>query len=158
MYRVSPLTYVVGGIAATGLHGRPVACSPRELSVFNPPAGVTCGAYLERFLADAAGQLLNPRATTQCQYCIWTYADQPLSISGVSWSARWRNFGIGWAYVAFNLAMAVTLYWAFRVRDWKRMNPKIRLVGYYTRVALIGKTEGVDDLKQMDSTVHQQLY
>ncbi|KAJ5229183.1 hypothetical protein N7489_009891 [Penicillium chrysogenum] len=36
MNRVSPLTYYVGGISATALHGRPIHCSNRELRVFDP--------------------------------------------------------------------------------------------------------------------------
>ena len=43
MYRVSPLTYWVGGLAAAMLHGRRVECAQDELSIFNPPSAQTCG-------------------------------------------------------------------------------------------------------------------
>ena len=53
MYRVSPLTYWVAGIAAAMLHGRQVVCAEVELSIFNPPAGQTCGQYMEAYLTQA---------------------------------------------------------------------------------------------------------
>lgn len=119
MYRLSPLTYIVGGIAATGLHGRPVQCSVSELSVFNPPTGQTCGVYLEPYLATAPGQLYNPDATSQCQYCSFSNSDQILSVSQIFWDERWQNFGIVWAYIFFNALMAMFLYFLFRVKKWR---------------------------------------
>jgi ABC-type multidrug transport system permease subunit len=47
-------------------------------------------------------------------------ADQYLSSSNIYWSERWRNFGIVWAFVIFNLAMAVALYYTFRVKKWNK--------------------------------------
>ena len=150
MYRVSPLTYIVDGIVATGLHGRPVQCSTGELNIFNPPAGLNCGTYLQSYLGSAAGQLLNAKATTQCQYCPLSNADQFLSTSAISWSTRWRNFGIGWAYIVFNLSAAVALYYFFRVKKWGKPSLKIRFsktvqwfhqAGYYARLLLTGETK-----------------
>jgi len=126
MYRLSPLTYIVGGIAAAGLHGHPVECSESEISVFNPPLGFTCGTYLETYLEEAPGQLYNPTATSQCQYCPLSNSDQFLSLSAVSWNTCWRNFGIVWAYIVFNICMAITLYYVFRVKRWGGSNPTNR--------------------------------
>lgn len=83
MYRVSPLTYLVAGITATGLHGRAIVCSDAELSIFNPPTGLTCGAYLEQFVTAAGGQLYNPTATSNCEYCQLSNADQYLAASNI---------------------------------------------------------------------------
>lgn len=83
MYRVSPLTYLVAGMTSTGLHGRPIECSPSEMNVFNPPAGQTCGEYLAQYLANAPGQLANPSATQACQYCPLSNADQYLAVSDI---------------------------------------------------------------------------
>ena len=121
MYRVSPLTYWVGGIAGTMLHGRQVECSDSESSIFDPPAGQSCQQYLAPYLgAGAPGTLQNPDATSQCRYCALSNADQFLAGSGISWDDRWRNFGIMWAYVVFNLLGAVALYYFFRVRKVKK--------------------------------------
>ncbi|KAK4544573.1 hypothetical protein LTR36_004145 [Oleoguttula mirabilis] len=116
MYRVSPLTYWVGGIASTMLHGRQVECSATEASTFNPPAGQTCQQYLAPYLTTAPGTLQNPDATSQCRYCSLSNADQFLAGSGIAWSDRWRNFGLMWVYIFFNIFGAVMLYYLFRVR------------------------------------------
>ena len=120
LYRVSPLTYLVSGIASTGLHARNVTCSATEISVFNPPYGITCGKYMAAYLAEAPGQLLNPGATTLCNYCPLQNADQYLATRSISWSDRWRNFGLFWVYVVFNLSAAFLLYYIFRVRPIQR--------------------------------------
>ncbi|KAG9564768.1 putative ABC multidrug transporter, partial [Aureobasidium melanogenum] len=115
MYRVSPFTYWVGGIVATQLHGKPVVCSNVETSVFQPPAGQTCGQYLTRFLETSPGYLQNPNARADCAYCALSNASELLAGSNIYYSQVWRNFGIFWAYVVFNIAAAVFLYWIFRV-------------------------------------------
>jgi ABC-type multidrug transport system permease subunit len=116
MWRVSPLTYWVGGMAATLLHGRQVECSPDEVSIFNPPSGQSCGAYMQPYLTKAPGYLLNPDATKECRYCSISVADTFLALSRIYWKNRWRNFGLIWVYVFFNIAAAVLLYYFFRVR------------------------------------------
>ncbi|RAL17144.1 putative ABC multidrug transporter [Aspergillus homomorphus CBS 101889] len=118
MYRVSPFTYWVGGVTATQLHGRPVQCSSTEMSIFNPPAGQTCGNYLSDYLQTAIGYLNNPNATANCEYCSMSVADQYLAGVNISYSERWRNFGIFWAYIVFDIAAAVLLYYVFRVKKW----------------------------------------
>jgi ATP-binding cassette, subfamily G (WHITE), member 2, PDR len=135
MYRVSPFTYWVSGTVSTQLHGRPVVCSEDETNIFNPPQGQTCGRYLEPFLTQAPGLLQNPDATSDCRYCSLTVADQYLAGSRIYWSDRWRNFGIMWAYILFNIFVAVVTYYLFRVKTWggtgsgkknKKENPEDR--------------------------------
>ncbi|KKK17140.1 ATP-binding cassette transporter [Aspergillus rambellii] len=118
MYRVSPLTYLIAGLTATGLHGRAIQCSTDELSVFNPPSGLNCGQYLAQYLQLAPGRLYNPSATQGCEYCSLQNADQYLAASNIYYSERWRNFGIGWAYIGFNIIGTVALYYIFRIRHW----------------------------------------
>lgn len=124
MYRLSPLTYLISGIASTSLHALPVTCSSSELARFPPPAGQTCGQYLAGFLcspAGAAGTLVNPTSTDMCEYCQLSVSDQFLvEVTGIEWGTRWRNYGIGFAYIVFNVGMAVVLYWAFRVKRWRK--------------------------------------
>ncbi|KAJ3454809.1 hypothetical protein MRS44_013409 [Fusarium solani] len=120
MYRVSPFTYWIGGIVSTALHGRQITCSEKETSEFNPPSGSICGEYLEPFLKEAPGTLQNPNATEQCRYCSVSTADQYLAAFQIYWSERWRNYGIFWAYIGFNIIMAIVLYYIFRVRKLGR--------------------------------------
>lgn len=119
MYRVSPFTYWVSGMVSTQLHDRRVVCSEDETSVFDPPTGDSCGQYMAPFLSQAPGTLQNPEATEQCRYCSLTVADQYFAGSNIYWGDRWRNFGIMWAFVLFNVFIAVFTYWAFRVKHFK---------------------------------------
>ncbi len=114
------MTYWVGGIAVTTLHGRAVKCASTEIAMFKPPTGLTCGQYMAPYLRLAPGQLLNPSSEDVCQYCSLTVADQFLASSDLNWSERWRDFGLMWAYVVFNIFMAVLLYYTFRVKRWSK--------------------------------------
>ena len=116
MWRVSPFTYYIAGIGGTALHGRPVVCSTTELSIFDPPAGQTCGEYMRGFLAAGVGTLYNHNATKGCEYCAMTTADQYLAVREIYYEHRWRDYGIFWCYFIFNIFSAVTLYYVFRVR------------------------------------------
>lgn len=121
MYRVSPMTYMVAGWGGAGLGGYPVRCADNELAVFNPPTGQTCQAYLAKYFAmGAQGELYNPAATAGCRYCPAKSSNQYLASVGVYPSQAWRNFGIGWAYIAFNVFAAIALYYFFRVRKSRR--------------------------------------
>jgi len=122
MYRVSPFTYWVAGMCGTLLHARPITCTPTETSNFDPPTGQTCGQYLSDYLRTAPGVLQNPDATTNCQYCALRSSDQFLAGSNIFYSERWRNFGLIWAFVLFNIAVAVITYWAFRVAKWRSVS------------------------------------
>jgi ATP-binding cassette subfamily G (WHITE) protein 2 (PDR) len=85
MYRVSPLTYLIGGICGNGLHSYNIHCSQSEFNVFNLPRGQTYIQYLADWLAVAPGQLYNPSAivTQRCEYCAFTKADQCLTTSKI---------------------------------------------------------------------------
>ncbi|PYH99303.1 hypothetical protein BO71DRAFT_394369 [Aspergillus ellipticus CBS 707.79] len=120
MYRVSPFTYWASAMVSVQVHGREVICSSSELSVLNPPSGQTCGQYLSEYASLAGGRLMNPNATSDCSYCSVSTADEYISASGIEYSQHWRNFGIFWAYVVFHIAGATTLYYLFRVKNWKK--------------------------------------
>jgi ABC-type multidrug transport system permease subunit len=150
MYRVSPLTYLVSGIVSTGLHDRKIVCADRELAVMQPPPGMSCGAYLQKYASAAHGQIINASAMSNCEYCPLDVADQQLSRNGIEWSQRWRNFGIVWAYIIFNIFGAVMLYYLFRVR--KSSGRTARLVEKVK--GMVGgkkeKGEKVEHVEQVD--------
>lgn len=138
MYRVSPFTYIIDGIVSTALHGRQIVCANNEMSIFNPPPNMTCGQYLQPYLQLAPGRLSNPDATSQCHYCQLSVADQYLEPRGIEWTLRWRNFGLVWAYVAFDLFMIPVLYYLFRMKKWN-WNWDWKKVG-----GLLGKSHKID--------------
>ncbi|KAK9319350.1 hypothetical protein V1517DRAFT_266462, partial [Lipomyces orientalis] len=86
----------------------------------------------------------NPSAITNCRYCPISNGDQFLAASEIFWSQRWRNFGIGWAYIVFNIFGAVMRYYLIRVRkptgDTKRtvsiMLHSLGKAGYWVRSLL----------------------
>lgn len=82
----------------------------------NPPQGLTCGQYLDPYAKVAGGRVYNPDAKSLCEYCAMTVADQFIGASGISYTTRWRNYGIVFAYIVFNIFMAVVLYYLIRVR------------------------------------------
>jgi ABC-type multidrug transport system permease subunit len=117
MYRVSPMTYLVGGLVAVGLSGNEIVCAEEELAVFQPPSGITCAEYMaEAFRSGSAdGTLLDPGATSDCQYCPLRSANQVLGGLQIEYSDRWRNWGFGLVYVAFNIICVFVLYYLFRL-------------------------------------------
>ncbi|EGX45830.1 hypothetical protein AOL_s00117g35 [Orbilia oligospora ATCC 24927] len=131
MYRVSPLTYLVGGVTGASMHDRKITCTTEELAIFPPPSGQTCASYLAAYFeAGAPGYLQqdDPNSTVQCSYCPVTVSDQFLAASGIEYSYRWRNFGIVWAYVGFNIFATVVLYYLARVKVWNSPEAKKKSV------------------------------
>lgn len=61
------------------------------------------------------GYLVDPSSTAECNFCSASTTDELLAQFGISYGTRWRDFGILWAYVLFNIAAAVGLYWLVRV-------------------------------------------
>jgi len=107
---------LVSAVASTGLSGRPVRCSSNEIAVMQPPSSLTCGEYLSAYASASGGEIYNPNATSDCEFCTARVADQFLSSVAISYTTRWRDYGIGFAFIFFNIAAAVLLYYFFRVR------------------------------------------
>ena len=97
----------------------PAYCADTEFQVFNPAEG-TCGEYMENYISMAGGYLRDSKATEQCNYCRMDSTDQFLLGINADWNTRWRDFGLLWVYVAFNVAGAITLYWLCRVPKNKK--------------------------------------
>ncbi|THU83339.1 putative ABC multidrug transporter [Dendrothele bispora CBS 962.96] len=116
MYRVSPFTYMVDGMLSVGVANTAATCSDIEISVIDPPSGQTCFQYLEPYIqALQTGSVSNPNATSACQFCSLTDTNSFLAQVSASYDHRWRNFGLLWGYVVFNIFGALFLYWLARV-------------------------------------------
>lgn len=118
------MTYIIGAILSTGVALQQVQCSEIEFLAFQPPANLTCEAYVGPFVQAAGGSLQNPESTDICMYCPVAATDAFLKTTNIFYDERWRNFGLIWIYIVFNVAMALCVYWLFRVP--KRM-PKLSL-------------------------------
>ncbi|KAK7423707.1 hypothetical protein QQX98_000897 [Neonectria punicea] len=111
LYRVSPLSYWVSAVLSTGLANIEVTCASNEWTTISPPDGLTCNAYMADYISRAGGYLLDPEATSDCMYCRLKDSNGFLSAISSEYSTRWRNFGIMWVYIAFNVVAALGLYY-----------------------------------------------
>lgn len=105
MYHVTPFRYLIEAIIGQVLGGRKITCSPVELVPIVPPAGQTCGEYLQTFISNAgSGYVVDPSATGQCAFCSTRTADEFISRWNIRYDQRWRDFGIVMAYIVFNVS------------------------------------------------------
>jgi len=120
MYRVNPLTYLVSSFMSATLGQAPAYCDASEFQTFFAPEGRECGVYMAEYIKVAGGYLADSRAVGECAFCQMDSTNQFLQRINASWDTRWRDFGLLWVYVAFNVGAAVALYWVFRVPKGKK--------------------------------------
>ncbi|TNY20426.1 xenobiotic-transporting ATPase [Rhodotorula diobovata] len=124
LYRVSPFTYLAEGLLATAVGGTQVVCAAQELITFNPPGGQTCGDYMAPYIAVAGGSLVDGAATSNCQFCQLTDTNTFLETFSYSYGNRWRDFGIMFAFIIFNVFAALGFYWLARMPKKSRKQKK----------------------------------
>ncbi|GAA6042344.1 hypothetical protein JCM8097_003859 [Rhodosporidiobolus ruineniae] len=107
LYWLNPFTYVVEGTMTNEMHGLQVECTANELRTFTPPIGQTCLDWVGPYLGAATGYLVDPNATSDCQYCQYANGDEYAASYDWSFGHRWRNIGIFIAYVVFNVAVCI---------------------------------------------------
>jgi ATP-binding cassette, subfamily G (WHITE), member 2, PDR len=100
---------------ATGIANADVVCSSIEFLNFNPPPGQTCDEYLGPYISMAGGYLSNGNATSDCSFCTLSDTNAFLAQVNSFYSERWRNFGLMWPFIIFNIAGAIFFYWLARV-------------------------------------------
>ncbi|KAK5071351.1 Multidrug resistance protein [Cryomyces antarcticus] len=124
MYRLSPFTYLISAMLSTAVANTNVVCADNELLTFQPLNGQTCATYMSNYISVAGGYLPNPQATADCSFCTYSSTNVFLSAVSSSYSTRWRDFGIMWAYIVFNVAGAFFLYWLIRVPKTSKKSKK----------------------------------
>ncbi|CAL3967330.1 unnamed protein product [Diplocarpon coronariae] len=124
MYRVSPFSYLVAGMLSTGLANVRVTCSDIEYLFVEPANNSTCGEYFASYIEASGGYLTNPLATNRCQFCSVADTNTLLSDLGIEYSTRWRDFGLLWVYIFFNVGMALLMYWWLRVPKISKKDKK----------------------------------
>jgi ABC-type multidrug transport system permease subunit/ABC-type multidrug transport system ATPase subunit len=120
MYRVSPFTYLVSAMLSTGIARTEVQCAPNEYLHFDPPEGQTCGQYMQIFEDTMGGYPLDRNALSDCTYCPIRDTDVFLKQLSSNYDDAWRNFGLMWVYIVFNIFGALFLYWLVRVPKVKK--------------------------------------
>ncbi|CAK7567123.1 MAG: Multidrug resistance protein [Sporothrix epigloea] len=115
MYRLSPFTYMVSAMLSVAVANTEVKCAPNEFLTFDPPSGQTCFEYLQEYMKVAGGYVTNENATSACSFCAVSDTNSALASVNSYYSERWRNFGILWAFIIFNIFGALFVYWLTRV-------------------------------------------
>ena len=111
MYRLSPYTYLIEGLIGQAVGRSQVQCSPVEVVQIIPPSGQTCGQFMNPYISNAGGYLLNADATDSCNFCYISETDTFLYSSfNIQYSHHWRNFGLLWAYVLFNVRSSLRFF------------------------------------------------
>jgi len=111
---------LIGGLVANSLSGTTVTCAQSELNIFNPPVGQTCESFAGTFV-KFSGTLLNPDATSACEYCRYSVGDQYLQTVNMSFDDHWRNFGFMCVYVVFNAAVCFAFFYWTKVANFNTM-------------------------------------
>ncbi|KAJ5962645.1 hypothetical protein N7501_007586 [Penicillium viridicatum] len=107
---VSPLSFYLPGIR-NAFYCASVTCSSIEPRIFNPPGQLDLYDYLNSYAVRTGGYTENPNATSSCSSCSMSSTNIFLDEVFPYWSDGWRNFGIMWAYLAFNVVGALGTYW-----------------------------------------------
>ncbi|KAK4046639.1 ATP-binding cassette transporter snq2 [Microbotryomycetes sp. JL201] len=104
---LNPFTHIISAMVTTELHDLPVVCQDFEYSVFNPPAGQTCGEWAGPFVQAVGGYINNLSATSACQYCQYAVGDEFFKPLQFSYESRWSEWAYLLAYTAFNCLVTI---------------------------------------------------
>lgn len=123
MYRVSPVSYLIGGVMSASLTGSAVVCTAAEVLRMRVPedANQSCADFLGPFVGRNGGAIVvggDPEADNSsrlCAYCPIATTDDYLSGFQIFYADAWRNFGLLWAYIVANVALTFVFYRLFRV-------------------------------------------
>lgn len=119
MYPLDPFRYFMEGVISTAMAPLVIKCTSGDLLRFKSPPGVTCGDYVADFLSKAPGYINNPNDVNGlCEYCSFSSGKQFLNTLEWSIDHRWRDFGILFGYLGFNLLISVIFVWLFR-KQWR---------------------------------------
>jgi ABC-type multidrug transport system permease subunit len=80
-----------------------------------PFGNLTCEEFLAPYIDIAGGLVLNPASQNICEYCPLATTNEFLDRFQISYSTRWRDFGLIWVYILVNIGAGLGLYWAFKV-------------------------------------------
>lgn len=112
MYYLNPFNYLMSGILVFDAWGAEVTCTEDEFAYFNPPAGQTCGEYLQSYL-EGYGQLnllANPNDTTLCRVCQYRDGSGYLyTLNITKYLDGWRDAGILAIFVFSSYALVYGL-------------------------------------------------
>jgi ABC-type multidrug transport system permease subunit len=70
---------------------------------------------MQSYITSAGGAVLNPHATSVCEFCTAANTNTLLESIGIDTGARWWNYAVTIVYSVVNVGLTLVLYWRFRV-------------------------------------------
>ncbi|RMZ88596.1 hypothetical protein DV736_g4173, partial [Chaetothyriales sp. CBS 134916] len=155
MYRISPFTYLIEGMLSTAVADSSVVCAANEYLRFPPPSGQTCAQYMEPYINAFSGylQAATEQSTTNCSFCQLKSTNTFLAAVAVNPDHKWRDFGIMWVYICFNVFGALFLYWLVRVPKGGKHQKEEKASSEERKAsnATVEKTHGIENQKSHES-------
>lgn len=112
MYWLTPFTYLLEGMLALVTHNIPVVCDQNELATFSAPPGETCDSYAGPYVQQAGGYVTTLE-NGLCGICQYANGDEFAATFNVFYENVWRDYGIMWAFVIFNIAVIFACSWLY---------------------------------------------
>ncbi|KAI9266969.1 ABC-2 type transporter-domain-containing protein [Sporodiniella umbellata] len=116
IYWLDPYHYIIEGLVVTVMNGVKVVCDNSDLIRIPVPNGLTCGNYMsDYFTQGGIGYVVDNSTIGHCDFCNYKDgSDYYETRIGWSFENRWRNFGILWAFCAFNVFVFFGLVYLHR--------------------------------------------
>ncbi|KAG0680919.1 hypothetical protein C6P42_004577 [Pichia californica] len=114
MYRANAMTYWVASLLSAGVGDTHLICSEKEIVYFKPPDGQSCSEYIDPYMNQFGGYSTNSKDGL-CGFCSASDTNTYLKSVHVTYSKRWRDWGIFICFIAINLIAMFFFYWLARV-------------------------------------------
>ncbi|ODO03503.1 hypothetical protein L198_02350 [Cryptococcus wingfieldii CBS 7118] len=106
---LSPLRYLYGALMTPRSSTSHSPAPPKTSSPSTPPSGQTCIDYTASYLSTTSGFLVNPDATSACQYCSNSTGSDYVRQMGFSEGAMWRDWALTIVWCISNVAFCFLL-------------------------------------------------
>ncbi|GAA5883842.1 hypothetical protein JCM8547_007588, partial [Rhodosporidiobolus lusitaniae] len=84
-----------------------IRCLDSEYRTITPPAGQTCGDWLNPYVEQAGGYILDANASGSCSYCQYSQGSDFFIPLGQDFSKRGNYIGYFVCYCVFNCFLTV---------------------------------------------------
>ena len=112
MYWLTPFKYLLESMLALVTHDSPVQCETSEMARFRAPPDQTCQSYAGPYTQQAGGYVTELGGGL-CGFCQYADGDQFAASFNVYYRYLWRDYGIFWAFCAFNIVVVFVCSWLY---------------------------------------------
>ncbi len=122
MYPLTLFRYLLEAWVGSVLHNIPVQCTESEFARFTPPPGISCQQYVQPTIQALGGYVEEFNGI--CNFCQYANGDEYTASLNVFYAFRWRDYGIVWAYCAFQI-MVVFVATYFYVTGTQKIKKRL---------------------------------